>query len=441
MVPEFWPEFWYGLPVFVQDAAWFVLLLLPALVTGLVVVWSFRPFSLVWAMIWRYRWTNALFILLIAISVGLGVGLIAQERGIRQGTARAAEKFDLVVTAPGSEVQMMLATVYLQPVDVPLIDGKTYDAIATNENVALAAPIAYGDSFRDASVIGTTPAFVTHLSGDLAEGRMFAAVDEAVVGARVPLDIGATFTPSHGVGEAAEEGAHEGAVLRVVGRMAATGNPWDKAILVPVESVWKVHGLPLGHAPGHESQIGPPFDPDYFPGTPAILVRADQLWANYALRSEFTTDRTMAFFPGAVLSQLHGLLGDVRQVMSVMAVVTQVLVTLGVLAGLAVLIRLYARRLALLRALGAPDRFVFSVVWTYAATLIFTGAILGIFVGMAAVGIISRIVTARTDVLVEATLAWPEFHLVAGFVSLTVLLALTPAFMALSRDVITDLRS
>lgn len=441
MVPEFWSEFWYGLPVVAQDALWFVLLLLPAILAGVAVVWSYRPFSLVRAMIWRYRWTNALFVLLIAVSVGLGVGLIAQERGIRKGTARAAEKFDLVVTAPGSEVQMMLATVYLQPVDVPLIDGETYDAIATNENVALAAPIAYGDSYRESSVIGTTAAFVTHLSGDLTDGRMFQAVDEAVVGARVPLDVGDSFTPSHGVGDGAEEHAHDGVSLRVVGRMAPTGNPWDKAILVPVESVWKVHGLPLGHRPERDGQIGPPFDPDYFPGTPAILVRADQLWANYALRSEFTTERTMAFFPGAVLSQLHGLLGDVRQVMSVMAVVTQLLVAAGVLAGLAVLIRLYARRLALLRALGAPDRFVFSVVWTYAATLIGAGAVLGIGVGLAAVGIISRIVTARTDILVEATLGWPEFHLVAGFVSLTVLIALLPAFAALSRDVIADLRS
>jgi putative ABC transport system permease protein len=181
--------------------------------------------------------------------------------------------------------------------------------------------------------------------------------------------------------------------------------------------------------------------PDYFPGTPAVLVRAEQLWANYALRSEFTTDKTMAFFPGAVLAGLHSMLGDVRQVMSVMAVLTQVLVTAGVLAGLVVLTRLYARRLALLRALGAPDRFVFSVVWSYAAVLIGAGALLGVAVGFAAVGAISRVVTARTDILVTATLGWPEFHLVAGFVSLTVMLALTPAFMALSRNIITDLRA
>ena len=431
---------WEGLPAATQDVLLFAILLLPAVLVGLVVLRGYRPFALVGAMLWRYRFTNALFVALIAVSVGIGVGLIAQERGLRKGTARAAEKFDLIVAAPGSEVQMLLAAVYLQPVDVPLIDGPTYDAIAGHENVALAAPIAYGDSFGASPVIGTTAPFVAHLSGDLAAGRMFAVLGEAVAGAAVPLAIGDSFEPAHGVGASAEHGAHAGHALTVVGRMQPTGSPWDKAILVPVESVWAVHGLATGHLPG-DARIGPPFDPAFFPGTPAVLVRAEQLWANYALRSEFTTERTMAFFPGAVLAGLHSMLGDVRQVMSVMAVLTQVLVTAGVLAGLVILTRLYARRLALLRAIGAPARFVFAVVWCYAAALIGAGALLGVAVGFAAVGAISRLVTARTDILVESTLAWPEFHLVAGFVSLTVLLALLPAFMAVSRDIITDLRS
>jgi putative ABC transport system permease protein len=112
-----------------------------------------------------------------------------------------------------------------------------------------------------------------------------------------------------------------------------------------------------------------------------------------------------------------------------------------VLAGLIILMRLFARRLALLRALGAPRRFVFAVVWSYAAALIGVGAALGIAVGIFATAVISRVVTARTDILIRSTLGWPELHLVAGFVSLTVLLALTPAFIALNRPVVADLRA
>jgi len=416
-------------------------LLLPALAAGIAVLWGFRPQALVGALLWRYRWTSLTFVLLIAVSVGIGVGLIAQERGLRKGTARAAEKFDLIVAAPGSEITMLFAAVYLQPSDVPLLSGAVYDEIASNEQVDLAAPIAFGDSYRDSPVIGTTAQFIGHLAGDLAEGRMFAGTLEAVAGSRVDLALGTSITPAHGVGDSAEEDAHAGHEITIVGKMPPTGSPWDRAILVPVESVWEVHGLAKGHAPEQKDQIGPPFDPDYFPGTPAILVRAEELWANYALRSEFTRSDTMAFFPGAVLAQLHALMGDIRQVMSVMAVLTQVLVAAGVLTGLIILSRLFARRLALLRALGAPRRFVFAVVWAYAATLIVTGSLAGLAVGWVAVRVISSVVTARTDILVTATLSWPEFHLIAAFVSLTVLLALLPAFMTMSRHIITDLRA
>ncbi len=440
-MPDFVADRWQDLSPLAQDTLWLVLLLLPAVITGLIVIWGFRPQALVGALLWRFRWTNLTFVALIAISIGIGVGLIAQERGLRKGTARAAEKFDLIVAAPGSEITMMFAAVYLNPSDVPLLGGEIYNEIATHDDVDLAAPIAFGDSYLSSPVVGTTPQFVTHLAGNLAEGRLFAGSGEAVAGSRVDLKLGETFEPAHGIGDSAEEGAHAGHALTIVGRMTPTGSPWDKAILVPVESVWEVHGLTNGHGPERQTQIGPPFDADYFPGTPAILVHANELWANYALRSEFTRDDTMAFFPGAVLAQLHALMGDIRQIMSVMAVLTQMLVTAGVLTGLIALARLFARRLALLRALGAPGRFVFAVVWSYAATLIVLGSAAGLGVGWIAVDVISSIVTSRTDILVTATLDWPEFHLIAGFVSLTVLLALLPAFMAMSRNIITDLRA
>ncbi|WP_420393709.1 ABC transporter permease [Acuticoccus sp.] len=335
---------------------------------------------------------------------------------------------------------MLFAAVYLQPADVPLLSGAVYEEVTSHERVSIAAPLAFGDTVDGAPVVGTTEGFIDHLAGDLAEGRSFASVTEAVAGARVPLAVGATFEPAHGVGAAAEEGAHEGERLTVVGRMAPTGSPWDRAVLVPVEAVWLVHGLASGHGADWDGTVGPPFDAASFPGTPAILVSAEELWANYALRSEFTRDNVMAFFPGAVLSRLHGLLGDVREVMSVLAVVTQVLVAAGVLTGLVILTQLYAQRLALLRALGAPARFVLGLVWCYAATLILGGALLGVAVGWAATVVLSRVVTARTDVLVTAHIGWSELHLVAGFATVAVTLALLPALVASSRDVVGDLR-
>ena len=57
------------------------------------------------------------------------------------------------------EVTAMLAAVYLQPSDLVLVTGAQYTEIAGAEGVAFAAPIAFGDSYLGAPVVGTTARF------------------------------------------------------------------------------------------------------------------------------------------------------------------------------------------------------------------------------------------------------------------------------------------
>lgn len=430
---------WYTLPILVQDIMVFLALLVPLVVSGVLCLTGYRVGPLIAGLLRKHMAISATFVLLIAASVGISVGLIAQERGLREGTAQAADKFDVIIAAPGSEITAMLAAVYLQPTALPLIDGPTYAEIETHELVDLATPLAFGDSWEGVPVVGTTPPFVGHLSEGLRAGRVFETMHEAVAGANAPLQVGDVFKPVHGDGS--HDSSEHGHPYTVVGKMNRTGSPWDKAILVPVESVWEIHAMPTGHGPDWDGTLGGPFDPSQFAGTPAVLVRAEELWANYSLQSEFNTAETMAFFPGNVLAKLHALMGDIRQVMSALAVATQVLVAVAVLAGLSMLSRILARRMALLRALGAPRRFVFAVTWAFATVLICTGATLGIGLGVIATAVLSVIITSITDILVQARLAWPEMHLVAGFVSTVAVLSLYPAYRASRRSLLDDLRS
>lgn len=426
-------DIWDSLSNLTQDSVILLALLMPITLIGFGVLRGFAAQRLVSAMLWRFRWANLTFMVLIAIAVGMGSALIAQERGLRQGTAQAADKFNMLVTAPGSEMTMMLAAVYLQPSDVPLLDGTVYAEVAAHERVDIAAPLAFGDSYRQAPIVGTTAQFSRYLADDSIDGRVWEANHEAIIGASTELAIGDTFAPSHGRGDAAEHDAHE-EEFRVVGRMARTGSPWDRAILVPVEAVWQAHDLANGHAPERRDQLGPPFDSEYFPGTPAIIVKADQLWASYALRSEFNRDReTMAFFPATVLTDLYRIMGDVRQAMSLMSTVTQLLVAASVLLAMFILSRLFSHQMALLRALGAPNRFLIAVVWGYSAVLIGTGTLLGLGVGLSAVSMLSRLITERTDILVQASLSWHEIHLAAAFASTALVLALLPATAVLKQ--------
>ncbi len=432
------PELWDSLPAATQDWLWLAALVAPALVMAAVLLRGFAPAPLVRAMLWRFRWTNLCCIALIAVSIGMGAGVITQERALRDGSARAADRFDMVITAPGSDVTMMLATVYLEITDAPLLNGTLFNEVANHPQVALAAPLAYGDSHMGAPVIGTTEGFVRHLAEGQIEGRMWQDPFEAIVGAAIDLKIGDSFVPAHGLGDAAQEGLH-GDRIAVVGRMAPTGSPWDRAILVPAESVWLTHGLADGHAePG---QLGPPFDAEFFPGTPAIVVIPRSLASAYLLRQEFTRDReTMAFFPGAVLGNLHRLMGDVRQAMSVLTLVCQALVAAAVMLSLFILSRLFARQVAVLRALGAPGRFVVAVVWAYAMVLLVAGTLTGLVIGQGAAQLLSAVLSSRTELALNARIGWPELHLAAGFVTLGGALALLPALAALRRPIAEALR-
>ncbi|MEM9341505.1 MAG: FtsX-like permease family protein [Pseudomonadota bacterium] len=419
-----------------SDVALLAVLLAPLVVMAVLLLRGYATGPLVRALLQRYRWINAVFVLLIAVSVGTGVGLVAQERALRVGTAESASKFDLIVGAPGSELTLMLAAVYLRPSAVQLVDGEVYEAVASHPRTVFAAPLAFGDSYAGAPVVGTTADFVEHLGDGVLEGRVFDDPFEAVAGAGVPVEIGEVFVPLHGVGDQAEAGLHDDEIT-VVGRLPVTGSPWDHAILTPVEGVWLVHGLADGHAPENAGQIGPPFDAAYFPGTPAIVVRGDGLGGTYMLQTQFSQRAdTMAFFPGAVLSRLYGVMGDVRNAMSLMATVTQVLVALGVLTGLFILTRLYARQLALLRVLGASTRFVLAVVWSYSVVLLALGTVLGVLVGFAVAGVLSGIVAEQTNILIEARLGWREVHLAAGFLGIASVLSVVPGALSLSRPAV-----
>ncbi|MCT4558938.1 MAG: ABC transporter permease [Pelagimonas sp.] len=431
---------WDALPVALQNPLLLVAMLCPCVGLAVVVLRGFSPWPLVRAMLWRFRWVNAMFVLLIAVSLGMGIGLFAQERGLRRGTAQAAEKFDLVIAAPGSDITLMMAAVYLQPANVPLLMGDLYNAVEAHPHVKLAAPLAFGDSYQGAPVVGTTDAFVRHLSDGEIQGRGFETVHEAIIGAQVPLEIGDQFTPAHGHGSAADTQAHDQPIT-VVGRIPATGSPWDRALMVPVESVWEVHGLANGHAPERMDQIGPPFDADFFPGTPAIIVQPKALWASYSLRAEFTNSDSMGFFPGAVLARLYAVLGDMRQAMSVLSTVSLALVAISVLIGLMILIRLFQRQLATLRALGAPVRFVFAVVWSYAVCLLALGALLAGVFGQIATTVLSHILTQRSDIVIQAPLGWTEAHMIAGFITLASFAALLPAWRTRHQSIVSALRS
>ena len=402
----------------------------------------FNPFPVVRADLRRNRLLAWVTVLLVAISVATGIAVISQERALRQGSARAADDFDLLVGAPGSPTQLVLSSVYLRPQAITLLDGDILARASVSPGVRFAAPIAFGDNWQGFPVIGTIADFASR-GGTLepTEGRIFQQRGEAVIGAAVKLQVGEQLSPQHGLHQADRDGenspdhSHASLHYTVVGRLSPRHNVWDSAILVPVEDVWAAHALPDGHGASDPQPIGPPWDSARLPGVPAIAIKPDSISAAYALRGQFRTPRSFALFPAEVLNDLYVTLGNVRDLMSVLALATQVLVVAAVLMALLVGFLARRRQFAVLRAIGASRVYVFCVVWVEVSLLIIGGAALGMLLGVAASSALSCWLQAQTGFAMPVSLGTPEGFLVGGLMLAGALIATLPAWLAFRRPI------
>ncbi|MEP9367986.1 FtsX-like permease family protein [Xanthobacter sp. VNH20] len=402
------------------------------------------PFGFILADL-RRLWLGAVaIVLLIALATALGIAVQLQERALRLGSARAADRFDLVVGAAGSETQLVLSSVFLQAAPLPLMDGSELRALAEDPRVAYAAPVGFGDSFEGLPIVGTIAAFALEAGGGaLAEGQVFDALDEAVVGALVPLRLSGIVKPMHGL---PGEGGHTHSEIEyhVVGRMAPTGTPWDRAILVPIEAVWRLHGMGGDHvwprrAEGEaehshgiaaaSDHLGSPW-PQATPGVPAVIVKARTIADAYRLRAQYRKPPTLAVFPAEVLVRLYGTLGDARLLLGGIALGAQGLVIVAVMLVSAVHLAQRRGQIAALRALGAPRRAIFTLVWSEVMALVGVGAMLGLVLGFLAARAVAAQLTRQSGIVLPVEFAADDLAFVAMMLAVAALAALVPAVMA-----------
>ncbi|QIO73536.1 FtsX-like permease family protein [Rhizobium leguminosarum bv. trifolii] len=400
----------------------------------------------------RRLWAGSLVVvLLVALATALGVCVVLQERALRLGSARAADKFDLVIGAGGSETQLVLSSVFLQPSPLPLMPGEVLGKLAADLRVDWAAPIGFGDSFSGYPIIGTTTTLTQNLSGGLAEGKIFAREGEAVIGAAVKLSLGGEIKPMHG---ALEEGGetHTELVYHIAGRLRPTGTAWDRAILVPIQAVWHIHGMEAeeheedsGHehekagadhdGHGHHGKADPDAALDETltagaPGLPAILVKPKTIADAYKLRQEYRSGNTVAVFPGEVLTNLYATLGDAKQILVAVASGAQALVAASLVLVTVIHIGQRRRQIGALRAFGAPRGAIFGIVWLEFFFLVAVGIALGFALGYVAALILSGMFSQTSGVAMPVVFTREDVGLAAVLLAFAAILAALPAVLA-----------
>ncbi len=356
---------------------------------------------------------TAITVAVVALAVALVVAVALLGDGVRRGIVQASDPFGvLVVGTKGSAQQLVLSTILLQDEPVGNMPLAVYERLRTDERVALAVPLAMSDNVEGARIIGTNGDFFTLQPStnaaptfQLAEGQLFAAEFEAVVGSaaasRLSLRIGDTFAPQHGVERGLPSDNHD-AEHRVVGILQPTNSPYDNAVFTSLESVWHVHEEMEGEQALDQAALPSLNDapaPEVHDQITAVLVKprgfveANQIWRDLRIGTE-----AQAAFPGQELGALFDLLGQAQRVLNTVGYLAAGMATLTVLLALYSATLAREQSIAVMRSLGASRSTVLRIILAEALLMTLVGTIVGRVLGYVAASAIAHTLTAQRGV-------------------------------------------
>ncbi len=393
---------------------------------------------------------------LLCLALSVACSVIQTERMVRESSIRAADQFDILVGAKGSRSALLLGTVYLRDEMLGLVPMPVLrDLSKKPEDAAWAAPLAFGDSVAGSPLVGTTIAFVTQ-NGErrMREGRPFAAPMEAVAGAAAGFSLGDAFSPSHGA--TALSHAHKES-FTVVGILPPTGTPWDRAVLIPISTLWSMHGgvakggaAAGGHAEKHaednadagtealpaiEAWMEGPLEA--LPGASAIVVKPSSVASAYRIRQHLlktsaiapdgSVVNVMAVFTGEALLELFSVFAAAAAALKTFAASSVATSLAAALLTGFVLARLREKDLQLLRTMGAPRRYVLTAVWCAIESAIAAASIAALFVGTLFSFLAGQAIGARTGIAMAPDIGGDEILFLAAVMVAGALLAVIPA--------------
>ncbi|RZJ15178.1 MAG: ABC transporter permease [Haliea sp.] len=388
------------------------------------------------ALSWRYLWSRPLAAALNLLLLTLGLAsisfLLLLSHQIDQAFERDLAGIDAVVGAKGSPMQLILSGVL--HVDVPTgnIPLAALQALKDLPQVDSVIPVSLGDNVKGFRIVGTSWDYPAHYGAELAQGVLWKAPLEAVLGAQVAqqtgLKVGDQFTGSHGLGSGGH--VHGQTPYTVTGILAPGGSVLDRLVLTATESVWQVHEK------SHEGDT--PLDDEDRAALAAereitlALVRYKSPLAAVSFpRLINTTTEWQAASPALEITRLLNMVGVGTHVLRALAGVLLLTAGLSVFIALWSAVRERRADLALLRMLGTPPRRVASLLLCEALVLASLAALLGLLAGQGLMALVAQALKLDS-VLLAGGLSWPASLLAVPALALVVggLSALLPAVEA-----------
>jgi putative ABC transport system permease protein len=387
-------------------------------------------------------------VLIVAVAVGLPLTVLALGDGARQGIIRASDPFGVLVVGPkGSAQELVLNTILLQGVPLGNMPYDIYAQLRADPRVALAIPMAKGDSVGNSPLIGTTEAFFelratlnSPPAFRITAGRLFAADFEAVLGAKAAaqlgLRIGDAFQSQHGRGPGIASDVHKERYT-VVGILDVTDTPYDMAVYTTLGSIWEAHQI------GADAAFRATPDPSAAAENQitAILVKptgfaeANRLWQTFQNRTD-----AQAAFPGKELGGLFDLLGQGERILGIVGYLVMGMAALSLFLSIYSATLSREHTLAIMRGVGGRRLNVFRVVLFEALFVTVIGAVVGRVLGYLTALIVATLFTRTSAIpLPIRYLTAPEAALWVLPLLIGAVAGLIPAVMAYRTNVVEKL--
>jgi len=388
------------------------------------------------AIAWRFLWSRPLAAGLNVLLLSLGLASLSFVLLVSHQIEKAFERdlagIDVVVGAKGSPMQLILSGVFHLDVPTGNVPLAAVNELEKHPQVAKLIPISLGDSYRGFRIVGSTPDYLAHYNAAFAQGAVWTAPLQAVIGAQAAaqtgLKVGDRFAGSHGLGGGGD--IHDQTPYLVSGVLAASGSVLDRLVLTGLDSVWQVHEKMHEGDTALDAEDKQALEEER-EVTLALIQYRTPLAAVTFPRFVNTTTEMQAAAPALEITRLLNLIGVGTDVLRALAGVLLLTAGLSVFIALWSAVRERRADLALLRMLGAPPRKVAALLLCEALWLALLATLIGVLAGQGLMALLGWLLQLEKSVLIGA-LAWPPglWWVPVLAVGVALLSALLPAYEA-----------
>jgi putative ABC transport system permease protein len=400
----------------------------------------------------QYALSTALTVFSLALAGGLVMTLFVVQRQAEDHFSSDRLGFDAVLGARGSQLQLVLNSIFHLETSPGNIPWSLYEAIRDEPSVDLAIPYAMGDNYLGFRIVGTTSALFEDLvfrdggRFTLRAGRHFdPRYREAVIGsqaaARTGLRLGDRFNPYHGL-SFDPEAKHTEEYL-VVGVLDPTFTAADRVIWIPIEGVFRMEGHVLRGTGEEFIPAKGAAIPTQHKEVSCVLLKLNTPQAGFALSTTINRqgkEATLAYPIGGVMAELFQRLGWGTKLLLAMAYLTGLVAMLSTTAAMYNAMESRRREVAIMRALGASRRRIMAIIVLEAATVGILAAVLSFGLHGLLMAVASSLLASQTGVVLPL-IAGHAVHLILppALIGLASIGGILPAMRAYRTDVAPNL--